>query len=226
MTELFWQEEESAPENLRDNAVIDLAFAINCQSIPVDHAWALSTAIGAHLPWWTDEPRAGLHLIHGGDSGNGWQRPEERNDLIYLTRRTRLTLRLPQARISGARRALTGQTLDIAGHPLIIGTATERPLTPYLALYARYVMVSSAAEGDFISWAAAALQALPIQVKKLLPGKTTVFITPNGEYRTRSLLVADLAPSDSLELQRQGLGPYRTFGLGIFIPHKTMADRA
>jgi hypothetical protein len=33
-------------------------------------------------------------------------------------------------------------------------------------------------------------------------------------------MVADLAPDESVLLQRRGLGPLRHMGCGIFIPHK------
>jgi len=56
--------------------VVDAVFAIECRSLPVDHAWALSAAIQAALPWFADEPQAGLHTVHGAASGAGWMRPD------------------------------------------------------------------------------------------------------------------------------------------------------
>ena len=41
------------------------------------------------LPWMVDEPQAGIHLIHGAESGNGWIRPQEPDALLILSRRTR-----------------------------------------------------------------------------------------------------------------------------------------
>jgi len=223
MNQLFWHEEETTAANTLRDDVIDLAFEINCRSLPVDHAWDLSTALAAILPWWTSEPFVGLHLIHGGDSGNGWQCPEGNNELIYLTRRTRLILRLPRTRIAETRATLSGQNLNISGYPLVIGTATERPLYPHPALYARQVIDNNSEENEFLAWTATELQKIALRFNKLLPGKKKVLITPDGEYQTRSLLVADLSLNDSLELQRRGLGPGRTLGCGIFTPHKTLA---
>ena len=45
--------------------IVDAVFAIRCRSLPVDHAWALSQAVQAALPWFAAEPEAGLHTIHG-----------------------------------------------------------------------------------------------------------------------------------------------------------------
>ena len=44
--------------------VVDAAFAIECRSLPVDHAYALSAAIQAALPWFAGEPQAGLARVH------------------------------------------------------------------------------------------------------------------------------------------------------------------
>ena len=72
--------------------VLDAVFAIECRSLPVDHAYALSTAIQAALPWFAQEPQAGLHTVHGAASGAGWQRPEGEHAQLQLSRRTKLVL--------------------------------------------------------------------------------------------------------------------------------------
>ncbi len=43
---------------------------------------------------------------------------------------------------------------------------------------------------------------------------------PDGPVHTRSLMVADLSPDQSVHLQQIGLGPGRNFGCGLFVPHK------
>jgi hypothetical protein len=43
---------------------------------------------------------------------------------------------------------------------------------------------------------------------------------PHGSIFTRSLMVADLEPEQSVHLQQVGLGEGRTIGCGLFIPHK------
>ena len=37
---------------------------------------------------------------------------------------------------------------------------------------------------------------------------------------TRSLMIADLKPDESVRLQKQGIGEGRNLGCGIFVPHK------
>jgi hypothetical protein len=48
--------------------------------------------------------------------------------------------------------------------------------------------------------------------------------TPQGTYRTRSLMLTVGTPDQSLALQRHGLGEARKLGCGVFIPHKDVAD--
>jgi hypothetical protein len=61
---MFWQEDEdkTLPWQAPDE-VLDLSFAIQCKQLPLDHAWSLSQAIHAALPWFADEPIAGVHTI-------------------------------------------------------------------------------------------------------------------------------------------------------------------
>jgi len=54
----------------------------------------------------------------------------------------------------------------------------------------------------------------------MLGGITHTMQFPDGPVHTRSLMVADLTPDQSVHLQQIGLGPGRNFGCGIFVPHK------
>lgn len=218
----YWQE-DNLPVTGVANDMLDLVFTIRCRALPMDHAWALSQAIGEALPWWSTEPRAGLHLIYGAASGNGWFRPSGGDDILYLTKRARLTLRLPRSRIADARAILQGRTLQVAGYPLEIGETVERSLGYHPVLYARHVVDTTVDESVFLAEVARELQAMGVRIKKMLPGKSNVLATPEGPCITRSLLVLELQPNDALELQSRGLGPRRSLGCGLFIPHKTLA---
>ena len=59
-----------------------------------------------------------------------------------------------------------------------------------------------------------------INIRKALCGKSTPLATAGRPVHTRSLLLADLTPEQSVRLQQMGLGPHRKMGCGIFIPHK------
>lgn len=219
---MYWDDEQRAEAVYRvPDDVVDLAFAIICRCLPLDHAYALSRSLHAALPWLHDEPGAGIHLIHGAESGNGWYRPQNPGaDLLFLSRRTRLTLRLPKTRVADARK-LDGSVLHIDGYPLQIKEAAVRPLSALPTLFARYVAAQeSDGEDRFLEWVADELRSLGVPIKKMLCGKSHPIGTPQGAVSTRSLMIADLDPEHSVRLQQQGIGPLRKMGCGLFLPHK------
>jgi hypothetical protein len=61
---------------------------------------------------------------------------------------------------------------------------------------------------------------LDIPCRKMLAGITHTMKFPGGPVFTRSLMVAELAPEQSVRLQQVGLGEGRTIGCGLFLPHK------
>jgi CRISPR-associated protein Cas6 len=204
--------------------IVDAVFAISCRCLPVDHAYALSQAVQAALPWFADEPQAGLHTIHGAASASGWMRPEGPDDLLQLSHRARLALRLPRERLEDAA-ALTGRTLEVAGWPLRVAELSARPLSRITTLFARSVVFSGAEEEtQFLAAAAGELDTLGIRASTMLCGRVTALATPERTYQTRSLMLAGLSQEQSLELQRRGLGGERKLGCGLFIPHKDVGD--
>jgi CRISPR-associated protein Cas6 len=204
--------------------VVDAVFAIECRSLPVDHAYALSQAVQAALPWFGDEPQAGLHTIHGAASGAGWQRPEGDDAQLQLSRRTRLVLRLPAHRLADAA-ALSGRTLDVAGSRMRVGRLSARPLLRIASLFSRSVIFAGAAdESAFLAVATEALRVLGVEVSTMLCGRDVTLATPGRTYRARSLMLTVATPAQSLALQSQGLGEARKLGCGVFIPHKDVGD--
>ncbi len=218
---MYWEEDKGNDPPEAGDAVIDLVFGTDCRCLPVDHAYALAQAVQRELPWLADEPNAGIHTIHGAASGNGWMRPQDPDDLLQLSRRTRFTLRVPKHRIGDAL-ALQAKTLDVGGYPLTLKRATQRPLSVLTTLFARYQATDRDidSEEQMLDWVAAQLRQLAIRPRKLLCGTLHPIKTPEGEVQTRSLMVADLDYDESLRLQKQGLGPHRMLGCGLFIPHK------
>lgn len=219
---MFWQEDkdEDKPFQVPDD-IVDINYRITARTLPLDHAYALSAALLEALPWLADEEAAGVHLIHGAESGNGWYRPEDvSNELLHLSRRARMTLRVPKSRIADAE-ALTGTELDIDGHALEVGEASVKKLSPLPTLFARHVKTEPGlSEADFLEWAAREIKAMGVPVRKLMAGKSHAFRTPDGVLHTRSLMVADLEPEPAIILQQEGLGEGRKIGCGLFIPHK------
>ncbi|MES9835349.1 MAG: type I-MYXAN CRISPR-associated protein Cas6/Cmx6 [Candidatus Thiodiazotropha sp.] len=222
MNAIHWQEDEDEEQFVVPENVVDLIFKIGCSALPVDHAWPLSEAIHSELPWFAEEPQAGLHLVYGADSGNGWERPSDGGDTLYLSRRTPLILRLPKERVDDAA-ALSGRTLNIAGNSMEIGPAHSRFLAMTNTLYCRHLVCEAEqSEEAFLQFAVESLQALNLRFKKVLCGKGSSFSTPEAAISTRSLMVAGLSLDDAVILQEYGLGPLRNRGFGLFVAHKTV----
>jgi len=221
---MLQEKDSAAAEQDVPGDIVDAVFAISCPSLPVDHAYALSQAIQAALPWFAEEPCAGLHTVYGAASASGWMRPEGADALLQLSRRARLALRLPRHRLDDAA-ALLGRTLEVAGWPLRVDQVAVRPLSRITTLFSRCVILAAAGdEAAFLAAAAGELGALGIKPGTMVCGRVTPVATPARTYRARSLMLAGLTPEQSLALQRQGLGAERKLGCGLFIPHKDIGD--
>lgn len=216
---MFWQEDDKKDDVSTSEKVVDLHFKIDCNLIPTCHAWELAQALCQVLPWIKHEPEVGIHQIHGATSANGWERPPD-GELIYLSKRTRMQLRVPISRIEDASE-LVGKTLDIAGHAVIVGKMTRKPIEPFTTLFARYVVASAdMSEDDFLQMLVDDLKSRGMQPRKLLCGMRHEFNANGKKVETRSLMIADLDTASSVALQEIGIGSHRHFGCGIFVPHK------
>ena len=221
---MYWQEDTQEQKSQNSDEVVDLVFRIDCRALPMDHAHDLSRAVREVLPWLDDEPLAGIHVIHGAGSQNGWYRPDESPDaVLHLSRRARMTLRIPKAQIAAAR-ALSGARLNIGKHSMVVGEAQVKTLHAPATLFARYVAApEDDDEESFVHWVAEELKGMGIRVRKILCGKSHFIHTSGGRLFTRSVMVADLDREESLRLQHRGIGPHRKLGCGLFIPHKSIA---
>jgi len=221
---MYWEEKNPHQRFVVPDDIVDVAFSISCRCLPLDHAYGLSQAILNVLPLFKEEEDAGIHLIHGAESGNGWYRPEDPDtELLQLSRRTKMTLRVPGQRL-GETLALQGTTLDVSGFELTVGEGTVRPLSSLGTLFSRYVIdQQNANEQTFLAAAVDELGALGLDIHKILCGRAHPIRTPDGPIHTRSLMIAELPPEQSVKLQQKGLGPGRTMGCGLFLPHKGIA---
>ena len=116
---MFWREEDSKPEFEVPAEVYDLVFSLRGKRLQIDHAHALAEALQALLKSETCK-RIGVHGVHMAGSGNGWNRPEQSDTELPLSRRTRLAIRVHRddhEEIAG----LARQTLQLGGQKLEIG---------------------------------------------------------------------------------------------------------
>lgn len=221
---MFWQEDEdkSIPYQVPDE-VVDLAFPIKCKKLSIDHAWALSQAILAELPWIKDEKKFFIHHIHVAETGNGWLRPEDtENEFLWPSRRTKMHLRIPDTRIEDTQK-LCGKSLDISGDIVKLGSTTKtKELTNASVIFSRHVLSSEDEdENTFLTrMHNQILDITGVKVRKLICGISNTIRTPDGALPTRHLMVADLESDPSVKIQQHGLGEGRLIGAGIFLPHK------
>jgi CRISPR-associated protein Cas6 len=219
---MYWQEDEGRGEKyVVPDDVQDLLFRISCSDLPLDHGYELSEQIQLHLPWIKEETGAGIHQIHVAESANGWIRPDNPDtDVLCVSKRTRMMLRLPQSRIEDAR-ALIGKTLYIKGHELTVGDFSLRKLSKLTTIFARYMDTQGIEdEAQFLQNMAALLREKDIRVKKMMSGMLVEHHTDDGTLLTRKLMISDLDVKDSVLLQEQGLGDKQLLGIGLFLPHK------
>lgn len=221
---MFWEDDESKQEFQVSDEIIDLVFNIQCRELPVDHAHTLGQALCEAAPVLREDERCAIHSIHLAGSQNGWERPDASlGQKLILSRRTKMTLRVPAEYEQAICEALDGRTLDIEGDALTIGKAKRKLLSKQGTIFSRYIALQAGEaedENQFMMRIIKDLQARGIKPKKALAGITLPLKTPQGELLTRSIMLAGLTADESVRLQQQGLGSHREMGCGIFIPHK------
>lgn len=220
---MFWEEETEQEIPEQSSRVVDLSFPIRSRMLPVDHLHALRQALLAHLPE-LEAWRVGVHEIHLAGSQNGWERPDPAlGQHLIPSRRSRMQLRVPRELSDEVRRRLEGATLDLGGFELTLKKAREKPLFSHPTLYARHMLMRDGEAEDenlFLQRIAQELEEKGIRIKKALCGRATEIATPDGPLHTRSFMLADLTPGQSLRLQEEGLDEHRHLGCGLFLPMK------
>lgn len=222
MSNTYWQDEEEddldtwqVPEN-----VLDVSYRLIGSAIAVDHAWELSEEICRLAPWFADSDAVALHRIHVAESGNGWQRPEQGEELLHLSRRARLTLRLPAGFLKDAE-SLHGKTLKLRSGAIELGNILVKPMVKTPVIFSRYVAFGeNENEETFLTAVKRELNLQGIRCRKMLCGRLQCAATPRGSLTTRSLMLADLDVRDAVRLQETGIGQYRKLGCGLFLAHK------
>jgi len=221
---MFWEEEDDKTLPFKaPDTVFDVLFSMQCKSLPIDHAWALSQQIQQHYPWIEHEAGAGIHQIHVAESNNGWMRPDEDNALLFPSRRTKLILRIPSHRFTEIK-TLSGKTLDIEGHQINVGNCKKRSLGNAGVIFARHMQLNpNNTEDDFLIKVAKEIKIKTnTTIKKMLCGRRHKLKTPNGTIDTIHLMIADLDDETSITLQQEGLGLGQDLGCGLFLPHKSI----
>ena len=218
---MYWNEDKKTENFEIPDDVVDVFFSIKCKCLPLEHMHALSTSLYSVLPWLEHELLAGILPIAGSESGNGWERSSDPDELIYLSHRQKMMMRLPKERLSDAD-TLVGKTINVAGYDLEFGKSSIKKLSDLPTAFCRSILIDERMdEDDFLNWAYEELKILDISVRKMMAGKERVVKLPdNSERVTRSLMVAELKQAESVRLQQHGMGEGRKLGCGIFMPQK------
>ncbi len=217
---MFWSEDnESEDEFQVPDDVFDLVFKLRGSNLDIDHAFALSEALKSHLKRDTCN-KIGVHGVHMAGSGNGWNRPDQSDAMLPLSRRARLAIRVRRDDSDEVDR-IENQTLHIGSQQVAVGESTMRKLSTIGTLHARAVCCDpEQSETDFLVQVAGLLNQMNIKVSKMICGKSGAIRTADETIFTRALMVADLEPEESVTLQQRGLGEGRMLGCGLFVPHR------
>ena len=218
---MHWEEPENPGVKTTTADMIDVSFRIKGSIFPVGHQHALAVSVTRHLPWFRDEPYAGIHPIRVAPTAHGWSPPpDEDGEVWQLSKRTRLTLRIPIHREHDFA-SLEGKTLDIEPEGIAVGRPKIRQLAPADPLFSRHVVCDHGlSETCFVDWLLGSLETRGIAPRKVVCGRSRKITTPDTTLYTRSVLVASLNAGASVLLQCQGLGKERVLGCGLFVPHK------
>jgi CRISPR-associated protein Cas6 len=198
-------------------AHIDLFFQVIGELVPLDHGFALYSAICKA----TEETPGGSWLHGANDVGLIPIRgtPGAAHQLI-LNRQARFGLRMPAADIPRAL-TLAGRRLRLAGTTIRAGTTTAEALIPASTLYARIVTTRNGEdESRFDTEITRQLGALGIHGRPIRGARRVVRIHEK-KIIGHELLVTELTAGDSIVLQEKGLGGRRKMGCGVFQPRST-----
>lgn len=178
-------------------------------TLPATYPFALWEEIVRHAPQLAEEKLVGILPLRTAESNEG----------LLLPNRAKLVLRLPTA-LSDAASRLCGSALQIGSSQLRLGTSRTRQIQPYSTLHSQLVTGAND-EAMFMDSIRAQLSEMKITAK-LICGKRRTLAGGQHTIHGFSLVIHDLEPEGSLQLQYAGLGENRQFGCGIFVPHKVI----
>ena len=205
---------ENKPEEYTPH-MIDLQFDLAGTTIPADNAQLMSEALLRLLPWLGEDGGTGIQHLKGAETNSG-------DATLNINRRTKMLMRVPKTRVDEIQ-GLVGQTLDPAVHRLQIGNVKAREFSAFANIYAHFVDTGRASEEQFVQDVMRELDG-HFQLRcGFICGKQQTLQTASGPIYGYSLMLHDVPPHKSLQLQDEGMGRNRLLGCGIFIPHKSIA---
>ena len=187
---------------------IDLCFHLRGEQLPVDHGYALYSALSHALPIIHEDSEVGVRLIRGRYIGGG---------ILDISPHSELILRLPAQSLPSYLK-LAGKTLEVFGQTLCVGVPKAKSLIPSVALAAHLVSTRNGNdqtrfEGEMEN------QMGKLGVNgRLTVGRRRTFEVHGKQVVGYSVMVSELTAEESLTLQEAGLGGRRKMGCGFFEP--------
>lgn len=205
---------------------VDVCFGLSGRSVPLDHGYALYAALCRQVPPLHEKRWLGIHPLAGQPKDKG---------LLELRPGAELRFRIPVTNIPELM-PLIGVSLDLAGHPLMLGSPSIRSLVPSRSLDARLVAIkvtnpvrcasqeegrqvldSKALQSRFEAEAKRQLGRLEVKGELAVYGRRSIRVA--GKHVIGfSVRITGLTEADSIRLQEHGLGGKRSMGCGIFRP--------
>lgn len=200
--------------------VVDVFFPLSGYHLPIDHGYALYSAISRCVPEiHRTQNLWGVHTASKGQierTDDGW--------FFRVTPTARIGVRLP-ASCLGYVMCLAKRTLEIDSYTIRLGDAIVTGLEPARQLQSAFVTFGSRMPNDetFEEIVRTRITGIP-GLHQLTDGLTIKL----GRRRLRrvkkhlapgfSVVVGRLTPHASLLIQEYGIGGRRHFGAGLFLP--------
>lgn len=203
---------EDAGDQVSNTAeMIDVVFDLRGETLPASYPFALWAELVRSVPELAGNEHVNVLPL----------RTAENNELVLLSKRTKLVLRIP-ASLTQAAAALTGAQLNISGSSLSLGAMKTREIQAHPTLHAQ-LAAGVDDELEFMESVRARFSALQISANTIC-GKHRTLSDGRQSISGYSLVVHDLKPEASILLQCAGMGEGRQFGCGIFMPYKVISD--
>jgi CRISPR-associated endonuclease/helicase Cas3 len=203
---------------------LDLAFPLAGRRVPLDHGYALYSAVSRLRPELHATRWLGIHPLAGEPDAEG---------ALQLRRGADLRFRIPAEHVASLL-PLAGATLIVAGEALSLGIPRAYPLVPAATVDARLVVINltkpplkTAAAGarptldvaafaeSYVKEIRRQLGAIGVEGEPTLCGRQRMTVA-GKRVVGYSVRVAGLSPEHSLRLQAAGIGGKRGMGCGIF----------
>jgi CRISPR-associated protein Cas6 len=189
--------------------MVDVAFALAGGPVQADYAAPLHAALVRLLPWLDDEADAAVHPLRRVTAVDG---------RFTIGAHSRLVLRVPETRAEACA-SLAGLSLDL-DEPLAVGPARRRTLFAFPTLYSPLVITGDRAEDDFLAAVQRTVEGWDGRCEVIV-GRAGTRSLETGPRSGFSLMLHGVTPALSLRAQHEGVGGYRKYGCGVFVPHRS-----